>query len=205
MLAALGPKMLALASERTSGTITWMTGPKTIESFIGPAMEGEEIVAGVPVWITDDVPVGRRPPKCSRSMDGCRRIEQCSTGKAWPVLKTCCWRVTRTVRAGLAEYAAAATEVAMSVFGGPESADAVFELAAAMVKVLMPGGPARSESGFPQPLGGNEMRFAGITTFAPPGRSDPADLDVAVFGVPFDLGVEPAGCRLSRAVYARSR
>ena len=54
----------------------------------------------------------------------------------------------------------------------------------------MPGGPARSESGFPQPLGGNEMpRFAGITTFMRlPGRSDPADLDVAVFGVPFDLG-----------------
>jgi len=32
-------------------------------------------------------------------------------------------------------------------------------------------------------------RFAGITTFMRlPGRSGPADLDVAVFGVPFDLG-----------------
>ncbi len=54
----------------------------------------------------------------------------------------------------------------------------------------MPGGPPASASGNPQPLGGNEMpRFAGITTFMRlPGRSDPADLDVAVFGVPFDLG-----------------
>ncbi|MEM9465038.1 MAG: agmatinase [Actinomycetota bacterium] len=54
----------------------------------------------------------------------------------------------------------------------------------------MPGGPPASGSGNPQPLGGNEMpRFAGITTFMRlPGRSEPADLDVAVFGVPFDLG-----------------
>ncbi len=54
----------------------------------------------------------------------------------------------------------------------------------------MPGGPPASPSGNPQPLGGNEMpRFAGITTFMRlPNRSDPADLDVAVFGVPFDLG-----------------
>ncbi len=42
----------------------------------------------------------------------------------------------------------------------------------------------------PQPLGGNEMpRFGGIATFMRlPGTSDPADLDVAVVGVPFDLG-----------------
>ncbi|MEO0494529.1 MAG: agmatinase [Actinomycetota bacterium] len=54
----------------------------------------------------------------------------------------------------------------------------------------MPGGPPGSGSTNPQPLGGNEMpRFAGITTFMRlPGRSEPADLDVAVFGVPFDLG-----------------
>jgi guanidinobutyrase len=42
----------------------------------------------------------------------------------------------------------------------------------------------------PQPLGGNEMpRFAGIATFMRlPGRSEPADLDVAIFGVPLDIG-----------------
>lgn len=42
----------------------------------------------------------------------------------------------------------------------------------------------------PQPLGGNEMpRFGGIATFMRlPGTSKPADLDVAVLGVPFDLG-----------------
>ena len=45
-------------------------------------------------------------------------------------------------------------------------------------------------STFPQPLGGNEMpRFGGITTFMRlPGRTEPRELDVAVVGVPFDLG-----------------
>ena len=38
MLAAMGPKMLALAGERTGGTITWMTGPKTIASHIRPGI-----------------------------------------------------------------------------------------------------------------------------------------------------------------------
>ena len=42
----------------------------------------------------------------------------------------------------------------------------------------------------PQPLGGNEMpRFAGIATFMRlPGRTAADDLDVAVLGVPFDIG-----------------
>ena len=43
---------------------------------------------------------------------------------------------------------------------------------------------------YPQPLGGNEMpRFAGPGTFMRlPGSSAPADLDVAIIGIPFDLG-----------------
>ena len=45
-------------------------------------------------------------------------------------------------------------------------------------------------SGNPQPLGGNQMpRFGGIATFMRlPGMQAPADLDVAVVGVPFDIG-----------------
>lgn len=45
-------------------------------------------------------------------------------------------------------------------------------------------------SDHPQPLGGNEMpRFGGIATFMRlPGRSDPAELDAAVVGVPLDIG-----------------
>ena len=42
----------------------------------------------------------------------------------------------------------------------------------------------------PQPLGGNEMpRFGGIATFMRlPATSSPEELDVAVVGVPFDIG-----------------
>jgi guanidinobutyrase len=42
----------------------------------------------------------------------------------------------------------------------------------------------------PQPLGGNDMpRFGGIATFMRlPGRAEPADLDVAIVGVPLDIG-----------------
>ena len=47
-----------------------------------------------------------------------------------------------------------------------------------------------SESDFPQPLGGNEMpRFGGIATFMRlPGSTELSELDVAIVGVPFDLG-----------------
>lgn len=46
------------------------------------------------------------------------------------------------------------------------------------------------QPGYPQPLGGNEMpRFGGPATFMRlPASSDPGDLDVAVVGVPFDIG-----------------
>jgi guanidinobutyrase len=42
----------------------------------------------------------------------------------------------------------------------------------------------------PQPLGGNEMpRFAGLATFMRlPGSTEPQDLDVAIVGVPLDIG-----------------
>jgi 5,10-methylenetetrahydromethanopterin reductase len=65
-LAALGPQMLRLAGRRTAGTITWMTGPKTLAQHIGPTLrEAAEaagrppgavrVVAPLPVCVTDDV------------------------------------------------------------------------------------------------------------------------------------------------------
>src|SRR5262245_54861416 len=38
MLAAMGPRMLQLAGGRTDGSILWLSGPKTIESTIKPAL-----------------------------------------------------------------------------------------------------------------------------------------------------------------------
>lgn len=63
LLAALGPKMLRLAGERTDGTILWLADEKAIEGYIAPAIteaaEGAgrpapRIVAGVPVCICGD-------------------------------------------------------------------------------------------------------------------------------------------------------
>ena len=67
LLAAMGPRMLRLAGERTDGSILWLSGPKTIDTKIKPALDAAaaaagrpspRIVASVPVCVTtkpDDV------------------------------------------------------------------------------------------------------------------------------------------------------
>jgi 5,10-methylenetetrahydromethanopterin reductase len=68
LVAALGPTMLALAARLASGTVTWMTGPATIESHVVPVISqaaaeagrGEPRVAvGLPVCVTSDVAAAR--------------------------------------------------------------------------------------------------------------------------------------------------
>ncbi|MDG1205085.1 MAG: LLM class flavin-dependent oxidoreductase, partial [Pseudomonadales bacterium] len=63
LVAALGPVMLKLAGQLADGTITWMTGPKTLESHIIPNINAgaesvgkptPKIVAGFPVVLTND-------------------------------------------------------------------------------------------------------------------------------------------------------
>jgi 5,10-methylenetetrahydromethanopterin reductase len=69
-LAALGPQMLRLAGRRTAGTLTWMTGPKTLAEHVGPALReaAEEagrpastvrVAASLPVSVTEDVDAAR--------------------------------------------------------------------------------------------------------------------------------------------------
>ncbi len=64
LVAALGPVMLRVAGRHSDGTITWATGPKTLEQHIVPVLNGaaEEagkpaprVVAGFPICITDKV------------------------------------------------------------------------------------------------------------------------------------------------------
>jgi F420-dependent oxidoreductase-like protein len=68
LVAALGPVMLGLAGRFADGTITWMTGPKTIESHVGPVLRkaasdagrpDPRIVAGLPIAVTDDAAAAR--------------------------------------------------------------------------------------------------------------------------------------------------
>jgi 5,10-methylenetetrahydromethanopterin reductase len=62
-VAAMGPQMLRIAGRRTAGTITWMTGPRTLAQHIVPTIRAAaaevdrqaEIVAALPVCVTDDV------------------------------------------------------------------------------------------------------------------------------------------------------
>jgi alkanesulfonate monooxygenase SsuD/methylene tetrahydromethanopterin reductase-like flavin-dependent oxidoreductase (luciferase family) len=58
LLAALGPAMLAVAGELTSGTITWFTGVRTLAEHIVPTITGvnraARVVAGLLVCVTAD-------------------------------------------------------------------------------------------------------------------------------------------------------
>ncbi len=63
VVAGLGPVMLGLTGRLTDGTITWMTGPKTLEEHIVPRLRaaakkagrGEpRVVAGLPIALTND-------------------------------------------------------------------------------------------------------------------------------------------------------
>ena len=65
-IAALGPQMLRLAGRRTAGTLTWMTGPKTLAEHVAPALRqaaaeagrqetAVRVAASLPVSVTDDV------------------------------------------------------------------------------------------------------------------------------------------------------
>jgi F420-dependent oxidoreductase-like protein len=135
MLAALGPKMLALAGERTAGTITWMTGPKTIESHVRPGIGSGQIAAGVPIFITDDVDGARAFAAKALQIYGqlpSYRAMLDREGMAGPEDMVLAGDPD-TVRAGLEEYRAAGVdEIAMNVLGTGESMDAAFDLAASM-------------------------------------------------------------------------
>ncbi len=63
LLAAMAPRMLALAGSAADGTSLWMTGPDTIEGYVAPALreaaeragrETPRIVAAFPIALTDD-------------------------------------------------------------------------------------------------------------------------------------------------------
>jgi F420-dependent oxidoreductase-like protein len=68
LVAALGDVMLGIAGRMASGTVTWMTGPETIESHVVPTIRNAaaeagrpvpRIGVGLPVCVTDDVASAR--------------------------------------------------------------------------------------------------------------------------------------------------
>ncbi len=68
LVAALAPKMLALAGAVADGTITWMTGPKTIREHTVPRIReaaakagrpAPRVVVGLPVAVTEEPKLAR--------------------------------------------------------------------------------------------------------------------------------------------------
>jgi F420-dependent oxidoreductase-like protein len=68
LIAALAPVMLKTAGTMSDGTITWMTGPKTLESHVVPRLtkaaqeagrSAPRVVVALPVAVTDDPAAAR--------------------------------------------------------------------------------------------------------------------------------------------------
>ncbi len=68
LLAALAPKMLALAGREGDGTITWMTGPKTLREHTIPRLNeaaaaagrpAPRVVVGLPIAVTTEIEAAR--------------------------------------------------------------------------------------------------------------------------------------------------
>ncbi|MGQ0823463.1 MAG: TIGR03564 family F420-dependent LLM class oxidoreductase [Actinomycetota bacterium] len=68
LVAALGPQMLDLAGRLADGTVTWMTGPQTLASYIVPtinaaaeknARPAPRVMASLPVCVTADPDAAR--------------------------------------------------------------------------------------------------------------------------------------------------
>lgn len=77
-VAALGPKLLRIAGQRTAGTITFMTGPRTLAEHVVPTLNSAaaevnrraEVVAALPICVTDDVAKARALAAAAYAMYG---------------------------------------------------------------------------------------------------------------------------------------
>lgn len=75
LLAALGPRMLQIAGERSDGTILWMADERTIETHVAPRIRAAaesagrprpRIVAGIPMCVCDASDVDRAIERANR-------------------------------------------------------------------------------------------------------------------------------------------
>ncbi len=134
MFAALGPKMLKLAGERSEGTITWMTGPNTIRDHIRPNLDeggGGRVVAGVGIMVTDDPEKGKawanKALAIYPTLPSYRAVmdREGATEASDLVLIGS----KAEVQAGIDAYQAAGTdEVAINMIGSPEQNEEAWEL-----------------------------------------------------------------------------
>jgi len=140
LVAALGPMMLRLAGSMADGTITWMTGPATIETHIvpnitkGAADAGRpepRVVAAAPVCVTDDVDAARESASSTFQIYGTLpsyRAMLDREGAAGPA-DVAIVGDAATVRAGIQRYAdAGTTDFNLALFGTPDQMKATTEV-----------------------------------------------------------------------------
>ena len=133
MLAAMGPRMLRLAADRTEGTILAWTGPRTIAEHVRPTIGDSLISAVLWVCVTDD-PDGARD-RIGRQLAGYRTLPSyramSERERVDDMMDLLVIGNADEVRAEFARYAEASTdEIAIIAQGTP----AERELAWAMIE-----------------------------------------------------------------------
>lgn len=146
LIAALGPRMLQLAGERTAGTITWMTGAATIESYVSPTIRAAAEAAGrpdprvvvcLPVCVTDDVASARE--RLGAVIGGYRGIPSYEAmlereGVADAVDVAIIGSADEVGAALIGLRARGATDIAAIPLGNPEEVGATWDLISAIAK-----------------------------------------------------------------------
>jgi 5,10-methylenetetrahydromethanopterin reductase len=146
LIAALGPRMLQLAGERTAGTITWMTGAATIESYVSPTIRAAAEAAGrpdprvvvcLPVCVTDDVASARE--RLGAVIGGYRGIPSYEAmlereGVADAVDVAIIGSADEVGAALIGLRARGATDLAAIPLGNPEEVGATWDLISAIAK-----------------------------------------------------------------------
>ncbi len=131
MLAAMGPKMLALAAARTEGTILAWAGPRTITEYVRPAIGNGLVSALVCVCVTADPDEARA--RLGEQLAGYRTLASYTAmaqrERVADMMDLLVVGSPDQVRADLARYAAAsADEIAIMPHGTPAEREAAWAM-----------------------------------------------------------------------------
>lgn len=146
VVAALGPQMLRLAGRRGAGTITWMVGPRTLESLTIPELcaaaeaagrPGPQVIAGFPLCVTTDRDTARERAAARYSVYGALpsyRAMLDREGAAGPEDTAIIGPPGEVVERLGALYAIGVTRVALSPFGSRREREEAWEVIADTVR-----------------------------------------------------------------------
>lgn len=149
LVAAHGPRMLGIAGGIADGAITWMAGPKTLESYVLPHVtkaaeargrSAPRICAAAPVAVTEDEAAARavadREYGRYNQLPSFRRVMDVE-GVAGPANMAVVGDEASVERQLRAYAAAGATDLMASVFPVGEDADASVARTTALLKSLI--------------------------------------------------------------------